>query len=419
MLIFTRLRGTICAMNPIVLSVIPSIVLSRLGVWSILSRRTTMNDRLRFGTMLSLVLLLVLCPALSVKAKLLAKNVKVITSDSEGRALDHPTILFYDPYYRETYVTDESNGQLVIYGADFFPKVSIGTGRGMLPVYGGFVQKGVVYACIGNSKEDKAHILVLNKASLPIKKIYFSGFAGAEDFIPRKLVIARDGTMYVVGLYPAFVIVMSSEGDYLRTIVPKADMLGVLEDAKIVSLAIGGDGRLYFLSEALGKIFVYSEKEKPLYSFGEKGGVSGKLARPKGLALDEENGRLYIADYLRHSISVFSFQGKFLLEFGGKGTSRGWFQYPTDISVDHRGNVVIADTFNDRIQVFRVEQIVDDINIAESSVLRNIKEKKDLRQQITDSERSHEQQGEEKTQGKRVKEPTTENWVEGDGSTDF
>ena len=39
-------------------------------------------------------------------------------------------------------------------------------------------------------------------------------------------------------------------------------------------------------------------------------------------------------------------------EFGGKGWARGWFQYPNDIAVDTLGNVLVADTFNNRVQVF-------------------------------------------------------------------
>lgn len=375
-----------------------------------------MNRRLHFIKQFALVLSLVLFSAISVQAKLSAKNIKVVSIDSEGHALNHPTTLHYDSFYRETYLTDESKGQLVIYGADFFPKLSIGLGRGLSPVYGSFARDGLVYASVGHSEKDKPHILVLNRALLPIKKIFPAGFEGAEDFIPRKIAVARDGTIYVTGLHPSYVFVLSAEGKYLRTIVPKTDSLGILEKATIVSLTIGGDGRLYFLSEELGKVFVYSAKEKYLYSFGEKGGVSGKLARPKGLALDERNGRVYIADYLRHTVSVFSFQGKFLFEFGGKGLSRGWFQYPTDVSVDHRGDITVSDTFNDRIQVFRVDQVLDEFNIAESSEDNEDNEDNEtggFRAEDSGAETFQGQLDESGTQSKDVKTPVTGGWGEG------
>ena len=326
-----------------------------------------MSGRFQFIAGLVLTLSLLSPNDSSAEVRLAAKNINVISVDAEGIALNHPTTLFYDPLYEEIYITDETKGQLVIYGADYFPKLAVGTGRGLYPVFGAFVHKNQVYACVGNSNEDKPHIVILNEALLPVKKIYFQGFNGATTFAPRKLVVAIDGTIYVVGIDPTFVVVLDAQGNFLRTIAPETKVLGVLEKATIVSLTIGRDGRLYFLSEKQSKIFVYSGKEKLLYSFGEKGGITGKLARPKGIALDEKNGFIYIVDYLRHSVSAFNLAGQFVLEFGGKGVGRGWFQYPYDVTVDGHSNVLVSDSFNNRVQVFSVDKVVENFSIAESS----------------------------------------------------
>lgn len=308
-------------------------------------------------------------------AKTVARNIKVLEADSEGIAIKRPSTLFYDPVYSEVYVTDEGNNQLVVYGADYFPKISLGKGRGLSPVFGVFTRGNLVYASVGvRSNQDRPHILVMNKALLPVRKIYFAGFEGADNFIPRDLVVSEDGTIYVVGVNSSFVIVLSTEGDYMRTIVPRVDALGVMEKARIIALDIGSNGNLYFLSAEFGKIFVYNSKEKPLYSFGKKGGVAGKLARPRGMALDEENGRIFIVDWLRHAVSAFDLNGEFLFDFGGKGLSRGWFLYPTDVCLDSHGNVLVSDTFNDRVQVFSIVEVdsepVEDNNVIVPSVKR-------------------------------------------------
>lgn len=308
-------------------------------------------------------------------AKTVARNIKVLEGDSEGIAIKRPSTLFYDPVYSEVYVTDEGNSQLVVYGADYFPKISLGKGRGLSPVYGVFARGEFVYSSVGvRSNQDRPHVLVMNKALLPVRKIYFAGFEGADNFIPRDLVVSEDGTIYVVGVNSSFVIVLDSEGNYLRTIVPRVDALGVMEKARVIALDIGKDGKLYFLSDEFGKIFVYNSKEKPLYSFGQKGGVAGKLARPRGIAVDEENGRIYIVDWLRHAVSAFDLNGDFLFEFGGKGFGRGWFLYPTDVCLDGHGNVLVSDTFNDRVQVFNIVEVdsepVEDNNVIVPSVER-------------------------------------------------
>jgi DNA-binding beta-propeller fold protein YncE len=105
------------------------------------------------------------------------------------------------------------------------------------------------------------------------------------------------------------------------------------------------------LSEDKGRVFVYDENEKFLLKFGQKGGGSGKLSRPRGVAVDDKNGRVYVIDYMRHTANAYGLEGEFLFEFGGKGWSEGWFLFPSDISVDTFGNVLVADTFNHRVQV--------------------------------------------------------------------
>lgn len=54
---------------------------------------------------------------------------------------------------------------------------------------------------------------------------------------------------------------------------------------------------------------------------------------------------------MRHTILVFDMAGRYIFEFGGRGTGPMWFNFPTAIDVDRQGRVVIADLFNNRIQI--------------------------------------------------------------------
>ncbi len=65
---------------------------------------------------------------------------------------------------------------------------------------------------------------------------------------------------------------------------------------------------------------------------------------------------IYIVDYMRHTISAYTLSGKYLFEFGGLGTSLGWFYYPMDITLDGQGNILIVDTFNQRVQIIKVKR---------------------------------------------------------------
>ncbi len=281
--------------------------------------------------------------------------VEVITADDAGNDLSYPSALFYDADSDEIYITSPLKNKLVLLTSGYFPYLAIGAGRGLHNVGSCYQKDGRLYVCVGAGKDDRrGHLAVLNGSFLPEKKIYFSGFEGSDTFQPRKVVVGETGNLYVVGLSGGGVVVLDAEGNYLRHLEPRDEAFGVPERASIISMDVGENGNLYLLSEAMGRVYVYDRNEKFLYKFGQKGGEAGKLARPRGIAVDDRNRRVFVVDYQRHSVSAFSLPGDFMYEFGGMGQGRGWLNYPSDVCVDGFGRVLVADTFNHRVQVFEI-----------------------------------------------------------------
>ena len=72
----------------------------------------------------------------------------------------------------------------------------------------------------------------------------------------------------------------------------------------------------------------------------------------------KENGEVVIADAYNHRIQVFSHDGTFIRMWGGplglgwKGSGRGQFNVATGVGVDQQGRIYVADFYNDRIQIF-------------------------------------------------------------------
>jgi DNA-binding beta-propeller fold protein YncE len=196
-------------------------------------------------------------------------------------------------------------------------------------------------------------ISVFNAALRVERYIYFEGFEGAEEFIPQRLAMDNRGNIYVAGYYHEGVLVIDREGNLLDTIAP--EWKG--KRAKLIDVAVDEAGRVYLVSEEAGQIFVYDENREFLFSFGQKGGASGMLSRPRALGVDIRSGRIYVVDYMRHAVSAYDYDdGRYLFEFGGRGWGEGWFQHPRDIDVDESGRILVADTFNNRVQVFKPKE---------------------------------------------------------------
>jgi len=63
-------------------------------------------------------------------------------------------------------------------------------------------------------------------------------------------------------------------------------------------------------------------------------------------------GHLMVCDASNHRVQVFELNGKFVRKFGTKGRRIVNFNEPYSTAVLSDGRIVVADFFNDRIQIF-------------------------------------------------------------------
>ncbi len=335
--------------------------------------------------------------------------VKIITRDNSGRPLKVPSQVFYDQNAGELFVITGGQGnRLNVYDAEYFPDISLGSGRGIDAPLGVYVDPaGNLYICQAPKDNKKARLTILNPAFFTLREIHFDNIPGAAGFFPKNVTLGRTGNLYISGENnpEGGVLVFDKQGQFLRRIIPselslrgaflarakkekesakdsqkddqvdEAAVLGlppelqprskerleednsdkVLGPVTVSDVATDSKGNLYFLSDQRGKVYVYDANEKFLFSFGQKGGAPGKLSRPTGFALDEKGNLVYVVDYMRHTVLVYSLStGKFLYEFGGRGFGPGWFNFPISVSVDRDRNVIVADFFNNRVQVLRI-----------------------------------------------------------------
>ncbi len=97
----------------------------------------------------------------------------------------------------------------------------------------------------------------------------------------------------------------------------------------------------------------YSQELSYVSTEGRSGIEETNLSLPAGITVDSSSGNVYVADTANNRIQVFSSNGTFISTWGRYGTGNGAFNQPAGITVDSSsGNVYVADTDNHRIQVF-------------------------------------------------------------------
>ncbi len=91
-----------------------------------------------------------------------------------------------------------------------------------------------------------------------------------------------------------------------------------------------------------------------LKEWGRMGDAPGELRRPQGIALAPD-GNLVVADSVNHRLQVFRPDGVLLQIIGRFGRELGELNYPYDVAVDQAGRIYAIEFGNHRLQVFSPE----------------------------------------------------------------
>ena len=88
--------------------------------------------------------------------------------------------------------------------------------------------------------------------------------------------------------------------------------------------------------------------------FGGEGTDPGQFCRPWGITCDQK-GNIIVGDRSNHRIQVFNSNGVLKAVFGSEGTGQGQFNRPAGVAVTREGHIVVADKDNHRIQVLKID----------------------------------------------------------------
>jgi DNA-binding beta-propeller fold protein YncE len=175
--------------------------------------------------------------------------------------------------------------------------------------------------------------------------------AQANFKLPTGLAIDDADTLFVSDAILKHVLVFSKEHK----------IVGSISDGMVrpAGLALDNENRfLYVADSERDQVLVY-DADLPYKLLRVIGKASGKhdltepgsFARPTNVAVDKD-GNVYVADTFNNRIEIFDADGNFIREFGKSGDGPGYFARPKGIAVDIDGNVWVADAVQDRIQAF-------------------------------------------------------------------
>jgi len=165
---------------------------------------------------------------------------------------------------------------------------------------------------------------------------------------PNGLAVDSKGKIYVADTRVGAIFVFNTETRDVELIKNKVDAHFV----RIVGLTMDDNDRLFVSDPGLRHVLVFNAQHKA------EDLITDGMVEPSGMAIDIENRLLYVSDVNQDVVLVYdadSFKLKRKIGTAGKNhelTTPGDFSKPTGLAVDKDGNLYVADTMNDRIEVF-------------------------------------------------------------------
>jgi len=134
-------------------------------------------------------------------------------------------------------------------------------------------------------------------------------------------------------------------------------------------LAVSRDGTVYVMDEYNFRVQKFTSAGQFLTTWGKKGKVNDIISALNFLLPDEREGEfyyaarvavgpdylVYVADSYNNRVQVFTPEGKFLRKWGGLGLWGGRFRVTSDIVIDPTGHILVADFYNNRVQIFEAD----------------------------------------------------------------
>lgn len=159
--------------------------------------------------------------------------------------------------------------------------------------------------------------------------------------LPRNLVVAPDGTLYLADTGNHRILHMNLDGELLASWGSFADGATIEGGAPAGTfyepwaIAIGSDGSVFVTDTWNHRIQKFTSDGRFITEWGTFGQAETATAfwGPRDIAIDDQ-GWLYVTDTGNKRVVVFDEDGNFITEFGSAGLLEGQFDEPVGVAVD-------------------------------------------------------------------------------------
>ena len=161
---------------------------------------------------------------------------------------------------------------------------------------------------------------------------------------PRGVTINHKGELVVTEWMKHSISLYSPSGKKLHTFDTKKEA----GKMRLDGVAVTTEGKI--LVPNYFDVCMFSSEGELLSSARSKGHAS-PLKFPVGITFNARSNKVYVSDD-SHCVHILNSDLSFVKSFGKEGKGKGEFSFPRGVACNSSGEVLVADSNNDRIQVF-------------------------------------------------------------------
>jgi DNA-binding beta-propeller fold protein YncE len=197
-----------------------------------------------------------------------------------------------------------------------------------------------------------SNIQVFDKTTGKYKSQFGGKGDGDEHFEkPEGIAVSPDGAIFVADYATGYVKKFDPNYKWVKTFSSFGEKPG--ENMKSEFMEVY-EGLLYMAEAGNHRVNVFDLEGNFKFLFGGQGTEEGKMNNPEASKISSE-GKVYVADLKNDRVQVFTKEGKFLKAWGKTGSGQGEFKTPSGLAIDKNDNIYVCEIGNDRVQVFDKE----------------------------------------------------------------
>jgi streptogramin lyase len=176
-----------------------------------------------------------------------------------------------------------------------------------------------------------------------------SGSASGHFGRPTSVALDEEGNLWVADAGNSRVMQFNPEGELLLEFGSPGSGAGHFNGPE--GIAVDGSGNVWVADTYNGRVQEFDETGEFIRVVGSYGSGEGQLGEPTSIDIGL-GGSAFVADWQNNRVSVFNETGEFVREFGTAGSGNGQFGHPDAIEVDGGGTVLVGDEQHGRIEQF-------------------------------------------------------------------